>query len=652
MAGGRYPAVYQESFAPTGGLDVVTPPLQVPSGTAISALNFEVDLHAGYSRIGGYDRYVSGRTLTELNFQFMTVTYEGANPIESGTFLVGPTGKVYAKFIGMATGGYQLTQGTWQILVVETSPDLQVGQRLMWTSFEGLNTIIRSLPAPISEGTYEERAEFRRNLRTFLGGIVESPWQAPGVEVDPKVYGLVVLNDTAVAVMRVASTGNAVFVTPDNQINGAIAEGRRWRKSVQSGLPLTINSRVEFVTSTIGRLPTDSLRFDDRAFGVTGTSQAFIFTQTGVETISTGMATDTPDHIAIHVNRLWLSFGPSLQFSALGDPKTWSPVVGAGEINAGSMITGLMPLTGESENTALLVSTERKLFILYGDNVDNFKLVEYADNSGALTGTLQWMGRAIFQNAFGLTTLSASQAFGGFASSSISSAIKPFLDSRRNKATASMIVRNKNQYRVFFEDGSGVYVTFRPNKNGYLTPSGMFPIQFPHKITCAWSSILKGRGTLPEGEELILVGTETGDVFRLDVGWSFNGEPIPWHLRLAFNHFRDPSRIKAFRRCRLEVQSAGYSAAQVGYDIDYRGPEREITPDFRINTTEQGANRFWSDAQWNRFRWDVTLTEPITVDTPGSGQNFSLRMAGEDAISEPFTLTGVLIDYVPRRRDR
>ena len=637
--------VQTEAFSLNGGLDFVTPPLQVKSGVAISASNFEVDLETGYARIGGYDRFAGGRTLSEQNIKTAIVTTTTPTPIATGSLMLGATSGALMVFLATNEGADTLTAGVWQVFVSEMSGTFLAGEAIQFGGLSNTGaTVLDSAPAPLSGGEYEERAAARVLAERILGPIMKAPWQSSGVAVDPRVYGLFVLNDTPVCVMRSTAGGTAVFKQPEISL-ATLAVNRQWINTQTSSIPVTGASRFEFEVDTLG----DPLG-PERAFGVSGTSKAFIYSPVGVQFITTGMADDTPDHLAVHANRLFLSFGPSLQFSEVGDPMAWSPVVGAGEISAGSNITGLLSLTGESNESALLVSTEKRLLVLYGDGAHNFQLIQFSENTGAMPRTLQWIGRAVFQSNFGLSSMTASQAFGGFAASSISDQIKPFMDERRSKATASMIVRNKNQYRLFFDDGSGVYVTFRPNRDGHLVPAGSFPVQFRHKVTCAWSYVSKGNiGAIPAGEEVLLVGTDDGEVFRLDVGWSFKGESIPWHIRLAFNHFKDPRRIKQFKRALLEVQSAGYSVARVGYDIDYRGPEKELTPDTVVNTSETGANRFWSDAQWNQYRWDVTLTEPINVDTPGSGVNFSLRLEGEDRYSQPFVLTGVLIHYVMRR---
>lgn len=659
--------VQTEFFAPAGGLDIVTPPFLVRNGVAISALNMEVDLEAGYSRIGGYDRYVNGLTASQLTVQVAVVNRDQMGTAAfTGVDLVGQTSGAIMKFATMVSPSpefpdYLTTSGNdTPIYVSAVSGTPILGELLTVddsTFVYGVYVLV-ALPVPLSGTTPEERAASRFVAETTM----RDAWKKPGYNLGPSItgsiLGLFVLNDTPVAIKGSYDTAACVFFEGNASVpfltnrqwvvtnfNAPLPNGTGYNLSTISSIPWGF-AKFEFVVDELGSSSAVGAT-TDRAFGVSGTSRAFIYYNGTLDFITTGMARDVPEHLAVHRSRLFLSFGSSLQYSQAGDPKSWTPVLGAGEINTGSPITGLLSLTGESEASALLVSTEDRLFILYGDSDSNFQLVPFAEDTGALPGTLRWMGMAMFQNAFGLTSMSASRSFGGFENSTFSGSVKPFVDARRGKAVTSMICRNKNQYRIFFNDGSGLYCTFKNGK-----PAGIFPVQFGHTVTCSWSCVSKGRGGIDVGEELMLIGTADGEVLRLDVGWSFNGGAIPWSLRLAFNHLRSPRLLKHFIRTAIEIQTAGYLKIQAGYDLDYRSTERSVTNDTTVYAPETGSNQYWQDAQWNQGRYDVTTVEPTTLDTPGSGVNFSLRMQGNDATTQPWTLTGVLINYVLRRLKR
>jgi len=56
MATGMPPVKYS-LIQLQGGLDLVTPTLSLPPGIARSAVNFEVAITGGYTRIAGYERF-------------------------------------------------------------------------------------------------------------------------------------------------------------------------------------------------------------------------------------------------------------------------------------------------------------------------------------------------------------------------------------------------------------------------------------------------------------------------------------------------------------------------------------------------------------------------------------------------------------------
>ena len=94
----------------------------------------------------------------------------------------------------------------------------------------------------------------------------------------------------------------------------------------------------------------------------------------------------------------------------------------------------------------------------------NWKLVPYREELGAYQYTIQDTSDTLFLDDRGLTNFQSSQVFGNFAHSSISGLIRTWLNTQRTKAVASCVVRDKNQYRLFFSDQYALYVTMNRNK--------------------------------------------------------------------------------------------------------------------------------------------------------------------------------------------
>jgi hypothetical protein len=618
------------------------------TGVAGDAQNWECALEAGYSRSGGYDKYVNGKTASEMVFKVAVISV-ATGLIMSGETLTGASSGATMVFgIGYEGNDPQtVTAGMTNVAIYVTDIDGQftVGEMLYRDAGLSSATIyLESLPEAVSTGTPAEVEEARATAEAAMRTYMDKP--GSGVFSSSLVtnltrgatLGVFVLSDIPYVVRAknpaLTTTGNtnAVFIrpaTPDDSVN------RYWEVATDQALIPTDGANFEFVLSNFADPAGPKV-----AYGVSGTYKAFVYTGAAFSFVTTGMTDDRPSHLAVHGNRLWLSFKGSLQYSALNDPLTWSPVLGAGELAMGSDITGLLSITGSENKTALLVSTESKLFIVYGSGASDFQLIPFSDNTGALPNTLQWMGQPIFQNIFGLTQMTTSSAFGGFRENTISAPVKTFLDARRGAATASMICRDKNQYRIFFGT-SALYVTFRDGR-----PIGMFIQKLKHSVTCAWSCVLS------DNTELLLIGTEDGGIYKMDVGTSFAGETIPHYIRMAYNHFKSPRIDKYFRRTIIEARSNGYAKIQVGYDLDYGGNRRDVTEEVSIESPDFGSGGFWDDGTWDVGYWDGATSTPFVVDTPGTGGNLSIRFQGDDAISSPVNITGVTIDYTVRRAKR
>lgn len=83
MAGIKFPPQQADYYVPQGGLDLVSPPLLLQSGAAFDAQNWECSVDAGYSRIAGYDKYVNGKTASEMEFRVAVLS------VTSGTIASG-----------------------------------------------------------------------------------------------------------------------------------------------------------------------------------------------------------------------------------------------------------------------------------------------------------------------------------------------------------------------------------------------------------------------------------------------------------------------------------------------------------------------------------------------------------------------------------
>ena len=603
-----------EFFVPQGGINQVTPPLLLPDGAAIDMLNFEPDVNEGYTRIAGLDRWNGYETPSDLTVQIATlapISNEVSKVFYPSDKLIGSQSGAIMTFRQdfptprqFPYGGFAVNGSAFSIYVSDVRGSFLSGELL---SLESNSAVFyRMMQAPLrgSGNSAQELAKSRADYRAACRVSFVRPGAARTFGVAGQSFG---------PVLGVAHyQGKTLVFKEDANRNGKVVANRPFvdgdPEGLRSGQWLgqelldvdSLGAKFKFVEHNFfGGTQTQFL------YGVSGTSQAFFFDGTTYTHIATGIpgSDDKPSLIAAHVNRLALVVGSTVMLSAADDPTDYDFNAGAGLVACGDTVTGILSVKGSDQSDALLIATKTRILILYGDSNANYSLRPLQNETGGVDDSLQMIGQPVFMSDYGVSTLAATDTYGGFNMSSISEQVKPFLTSRRRKVVASLVARNKNQYRLFFDDGYALYITMDGVK-----VKGIGIIYLSKLITCAWSTVLDN------GEELMLLGDAEGDVFRLDVGPSLDGEAMPFYVRMAFNHKKSPRVIKRYRRGVMELTSSGYSEMEVGYDLNYANDRQDVTPDQEAGTPIYGSGGAFDEAVWDEAYFDSGYQVPFVID--------------------------------------
>ena len=368
--------------------------------------------------------------------------------------------------------------------------------------------------------------------------------------------------------------------------------------------------------------------------------RAYEFDGDYIAPIVTGNSPDVPTHVMVHANHLHLSFGNSRQNSGVGTPFNWTALAGASENLADGTITGMKRLAGDQSTGVAAITHESGTHLLYGLTEADFRLGTFEDSAGAKPATLQRLGQLFALDDRGVVATRAAQEFGNFASNTLTLNIRPWIQARRNLVTASLVNREKNQYRLFFSDGNGLYITLANNKM-----LGAGPVVFPDVVWCACS------GETPDGAETAFFGSDDGFVYRLDAGTSFDGGEIDYEFFTVYSNQGAPRINKRWRRATFEIQSDYYAEFRVTFDLAYGTTERVQQTIPKEVEAGLSAGR-WDDFTWDAFTYDGRSLAPEVVDVEGSGENIGVRVAGSSAICQPFTINSVILTYSPRGRKR
>lgn len=383
----------------------------------------------------------------------------------------------------------------------------------------------------------------------------------------------------------------------------------------------------------------------ERLYGVDGENYAFEYQDVTIDPygttlefyhqIRTGMSDDKPDHIAIWNDQLWLSFpGGSVQNSSVNEPHDWTVSLGSAEYGMGMDVSGFL-----EEVETLFVFGKDKIKYFTG-NPSGYSLKDFPTGGGAEEWSILRLGRGIFLDDRGFTSLAATQRFGNFAANSFSAVVKPLVDELRAIGiTASTVVKEKNLARFFFADGRFISISVVGDKIMGIT-SG----DFGKVVRCVES------GETPDGKELIIFGSDDGYVYRMESGPSFDGSPIEAFFRTAFHFSKSPGRKKKYRRTELQVITNGPCTLKVGVDYSFADPRVAVE---KIRTIAmKGGGGIWDVDKWDEFIWGEGIVANASMKLEAEGTNIGHLISHESASEDDHEVQGILVHHSIRGRTR
>jgi hypothetical protein len=352
------------------------------------------------------------------------------------------------------------------------------------------------------------------------------------------------------------------------------------------------------------------------------------------------MTVDTPEHLMLHTKRLFLSFRGSVQPSGIGTPYQWTLLSGANEIGTGDQVTCMRSLGGAQDSNAAAITTLKKTFILYGSDNTDWELKQQSSEHGASARTMQELSGTKYLSTFGITDLAAAQEYGNYQFRTLSRQIQRFIDGKRGTSVASCTWLARNQYRVFFEDGSAIYMGL---DNKMIS---CMPILWPDAVTCCCSSVWS------DNIERMFFGSDDGFVYQAEKGTSFDGDPIESWIRIPYWHSKSPGIVKHYRNLVVHSVSEGYSGFGLAYDIDFSAGAASQSRVIDAPGIVPGG--YWDQPGllWDEFFLDGTPVSPIRMKTEGDGTNFSALFQGSSDYLHPHTLQAMLLSFTPRRHKR
>lgn len=697
--GGGMPPVNYDLVKLAGGVDQITPTLSLKPGVARRASNFECNVTGGYTRIAGYERFDGRYSPNDAEYALIRGVFTGTVAI--GDTLTGSVSGSSAKVISVLTGAIIVTRMTGAYVVGD----------VLTKSSSGLMTVTEVTVADnaAQDAAYQLLAadEYRNTIAAVPGsgpvrGVVYYndkvyAWRDNAAGTELKLYKSSNLGWALVPFgFKVSFTNGSVKPAVGDVFNGVTSLASAtikhvilldggWETGDASGYITIIGYSGTFSSNeqlakggltfaTMTGIPTavtylpggrvrttiatfKGYRETPNVYGCDGVNPGFeLYDNDVFVPMTTGMPSDKPTNVIAHKNHLFLAFGESLLHSAPGSPHNFDPVAGAGEIAVSAPITEMIVLPGDQSTGAMGVFTRNDTYVLYGTGSDNWNFTQFNVGTGAIACTGQNMNDTYVLDDRGVLAMATSLNYGNFETATLTFELRPFMQARRSLVTDSCLNREKSQYRVFFSDGSGLYLTI---VNGQKV--GAMPVSFPNPVICMCD------GEKPDGSETAFFGSTNGFVYRLDVGGSFDGYDIASSIDLVYNSIGSPRVLKRFRKASVEVTGDSYVEFEFGYNIGYtspyiRQPIGELTSATLENAVQPNnltatygtadsdlRDAYWDAFQWDHFTWDRGEYTPSEFSLNGTAENISIRISSVSNLYRPFTVNTVILHYTPRR---
>jgi hypothetical protein len=687
----------------SGGLDLITSTNMKPPGRLIACKNYE-GVAKGYGRIDGFERFDGHPKPSEASYWYVTFG-TGTAAISLGQTVTdatsGATGKALIDAV-VTSGSYGGGNAVGYLVLTAVSGTFGSGHNLQ----VGGVTKVVSTAAAVQRGALNDTDDTtwyrsavttaRALINTVPGsGNILGVWAYNGT-----IYAFrndaggtaAVMHKSTTAGWSAVSLGYSVPFTSSgataiavgNTVTGAASAASAvitrvvirtgsWAAGNAAGIlvfagysaggPFTNGENLQVggvtravasaASSAITLLPNGRYEFENcnfggststyRMYGCDGVNKAFEFDGTVFVPLATGMTTDAPKHIKAHKFHLFLAFPKgSIQHSSIRDPYAYSPVTGAEEIGMGQEITGFIGPYAE----ALIVLCKSKIGILYGDDVDTFNLKPLQEKAGGIEWTGQMVGYPLCMDDRGLRNISTTNAFGDFNIGTLTNFVQPLLELKKKlgvTAVASVCVKAKDQYRLFFSDNSFMSIYFGRNiVKG--TPEAYF-CDLGKRVYAICAVELT-----ESGDDVVMFGSDDGYVYQMDAGTSFDGSEIEAYARTAYCNDRRPTQNKAWKKAKLEIDAAPTAAISGTAEFDYANWQQppNMSQDFSIT----GGGLIFDLSRFDDAYWDGGDVGVAYMDLEGEGANVSLAILSRATWEKPHVLQGLTYHWSPRGMQR
>ena len=627
---GLMPIQVQTSLM-AGGLDLASPPIALTPGKVIASINYEPDV-AGYTSLGGHERFNGHARPSDTSDPILQAERRAAITPVPGT---GPVRGVWVfesyvyAFRDQIAGGsgmFRATAGGWEsqgfgsVLEYHTgTKEFVVGEYVIGLTTGAMAHIDRVV---LRKGNWSGTAEgyliISKQVGVFGTEIIS------GSDSGGSASGLATVLPITIREGGRYDFTNHNFYGAASRAHMYFANGAdtafEWDGA---GVLVPIQTGISDGTPVdLVRLLADN---DDNILAANG------------DTILMSALFDSPSFITHFQNHLFLGYtSGTILNSALGEPLEFQTTLGAGEMAFGEGVTGLLT----AASTSMVIFGQNRIDYLTGQDSSTFVLNPITDHAGAQPYSAQMLDTPVYLDDGGVHSLSASASFGDWRMGTLTQSIERLVRQKLDSgviATASLLVKAKDQYRLFWDDGSGITLYI-----GRKNPETL-PFKLPIQVFCACS------GEINNGEgDRLFVGCTDGYVYEMNRGTSFDGAPIDSYIRLPFTAAGSPSQHTRWMKVAFELDTPDPITMGASFHTDYgRGDGGALT-----DVSVDAGSAIISSDHYASVDWSRPVEGRLEYHISGIGPNIATTLVHNSATARQHTLSSQTYNFSRRRLKR
>jgi len=353
------------------------------------------------------------------------------------------------------------------------------------------------------------------------------------------------------------------------------------------------------------------------------------------------------EHVATFKNTAFYAKGSTVLFTAPLTVDDFSPANGAGSVNVGSDVTGLIVFRDQ-----LIIFTKDSIKRLTGSTAADYLVSPITDRIGCLNGdTIQEVGGDIMYLApDGIRLLSATDRIGDFgldiASDPVAKDASAFLNSTANYT--SVLLREKAQYRIF------AFVESEQAGTSKGLIATKMSIQGASNIM--WSTTVGIKAYVADStytgtSETICFANNDGYIYVMESGSSFDGSAIRALYESPYMAMGDPQLRKSLYKLTLYAEPNGDMNLDVNIKYDFGNTSDTAQPATQMISSTGGSTFLYGSASavYGVATYGGDLDKVYNLNLIGSGKTLAIRI--EDNSTNPtFTLDTALLEF--RQHDR